>query len=111
MRVFDAAGAKVQEFVPAPGSTTVTVGNLGAKYKVEWDTTAHHDQVLIEGVAGKFDIGGFGTTQGAPTPDQVLNFVARVVDGDGDSSTDAFAIGIDGTGIFDDDIVNLVGLP
>ena len=58
--------------------------------------------MLIEGVAGKFDIGGFGTTQAQPTPDQMLDFVAKVTDGDGDSNTAGFSIGIDGTGIYDD---------
>jgi hypothetical protein len=79
-----------------------TVAGLGANFRVEWDTSAPHDQVLIEGVVGKFDIGGFGTVQVAPTPDQQLSFVAKVTDGDGDSSTSGFSILIDGTGIFDD---------
>ncbi len=72
---------------------------------MEWDTAGVHDQVLIEGVAGKFDIGGFGTNQSQPTPDQVLYFEATVTDGDGDSSTDAFVVGIDGTGPNDDGVV------
>ena len=40
------------------------VGGLNAGDRVEWTTTALHDQVLIEGVAGKFDIGGFGDHAG-----------------------------------------------
>src|SRR5262245_43358305 len=42
---------------------TAAVSGLAAGYKVEWDTNALHDQVLIEGVAGKFDIGGFGVNR------------------------------------------------
>jgi hypothetical protein len=84
------------------GSAASVNVSVAAGDKIEWKTAAPHDQVLVEGVAGKWDIGGFGTTQGAPTPDQVLNFVAKVTDGDGDSATDNFSIGIDGTGIYDD---------
>ena len=84
-----------------------TVSGLNAGYKIQWDTSAKHDQVLITGVAGKFDIGGFGVVQSNPIPDQKLDFVVRVVDGDGDSNTAGFSIGIDGTGIFDDDTVIL----
>jgi hypothetical protein len=62
--------------------------------------------VLIEGVAGKFDIGAFAITQSNPTPDQKLDFVVRVTDGDGDFATSGFSIGIDGTGPNDDDLVD-----
>ena len=30
---------------------------------IAWTTSAPHDRVLIEGVAGKFDIGGFAITK------------------------------------------------
>ena len=83
----------------------VRVSGLGAGYKVEWFTNAVHDQVLITGVAGKFDIGGFGISQAQPTPDQLLSFTAKVTDGDGDFASDSWNIGIDGTGIHDDDDV------
>jgi hypothetical protein len=80
-------------------SGVATVSGLGAGYKIEWTTSAVHDRVLIADVAGKFDIGGFGINQPQPTPDQKLDFVAKVTDGDGDFATSAFSIGIDGTGI------------
>ena len=115
VRVFNAAGTKIEDSALGGAqdpNVTITftagvarVAGLNAGYKIEWDTTAKHDQVLIQDVAGKFDIGGFGAVQGSPTPDQVLSFVAKVTDGDGDFSTSGFKIGIDGTGIFDDDIV------
>jgi hypothetical protein len=106
VRVFDAAGNQV-----ANPSVTITngvarVAGLGAGYRVEWDASAPFDQVLVTAVAGKFDIGGFGTTQAQPTPDQKLDFVVRVTDGDGDFSTAGFSIGIDGTGTFHDGIVS-----
>ena len=85
-----------------PDGNGVIVSGLQSGDNVEWTTSAPHDRVLIEGVAGKFDIGAFAILQGAPTPDQLLNFVAKVTDGDGDSSTSGFSVTIDGTGIFDD---------
>jgi hypothetical protein len=87
----------------------VIVSGLHAGDKIEWTTSAPHDRVLIEGVAGKFDIGGFGITQAQPTPDQKLDFVARAADGDGDFKTASFSIGIDGTGGNDDGHVVGVG--
>src|SRR5262249_2541357 len=42
-----------------------TVGGLGAGDKIAWTTSAPHDRVLIEGVAGKFDIGGVSINQGS----------------------------------------------
>jgi hypothetical protein len=117
VRVYNAAGTKVEDSA-LPGaqdpnvaitisSGVATVSGLNAGYKIQWDTSAKHDQVLITGVAGKFDVGGFGVVQSNPIPDQKLDFVVRVVDGDGDSDTASFSIGIDGTGIFDDGVVIL----
>ena len=110
VRVFDENGD------PASGVTidivggVATVGGLHADYRIEWDTSSVHDQVLITGAGGKFDIGGFGALQASPTPDQVLNFVVKATDGDTDSSTAGFSVGIDGTGIFDDGIVGGVSV-
>ena len=47
------------------GDGSVTVTSLDAGYRVEWETDGDHNQVLIEGVAGKFDVGFFGLTEGA----------------------------------------------
>jgi hypothetical protein len=88
------------------GNATSVNVTVASGDTISWKTNGLHDQVLVEGVAGKWDIGGFGTTQGAPTPDQKFDFVARVTDGDGDFSTSGFSVGIDGTGIFDDGIVS-----
>ena len=97
---------KVNGVVVFSGSQgSVVVNNINAGDRVSWKTSGLHDVVLVEGVSGKFDIGGFGTTQGAPTPDQKLDFVVKATDGDGDSATSGFSIGIDGTGPFDDGIV------
>src|SRR5262249_52052079 len=64
-----------------------TVSGLGSGDKIVWTTSAPHDRVLIEGVAGKFDIGAFSIIQAQPTPDQKLDFVVRATDGDGDFQT------------------------
>jgi hypothetical protein len=86
-------------------SGVATVSGLGSGDEIEWTTSAPHDRVLIKGVAGKFDVGAFKITQANPTPDQKLDFVVKVTDGDGDSSTAGFSIGVDGTGIYDDGVV------
>lgn len=96
---FDAAAVTV-----AFSGGVATVSGLGAHYRMEWDTgSASHDQVLLEGTAGKFDIGAFGTTERLATPDQVLEFQVRATDGDGDHDlSDPFHVGIDGTLMYDD---------
>jgi len=83
-----------------------TVTGFDENYKIEWDADEDFDQTLITGVAGKFDIGGFGFLQGNDTPDQVLDFTAQVTDGDGDYATASWKVGIDGTGIYDDNLVS-----
>jgi hypothetical protein len=86
-----------------------TVTGFGENYKIEWDADEDFDQTLITGVAGKFDIGGFGFSQGNDTPDQQLEFTAQVTDGDGDTGVpDTWTIGIDGTGVFDDGIISII---
>jgi hypothetical protein len=110
VHVFDASGNDVtgnKVTLNADGSATVS--GLDAGFTIAWTTSAPHDRVLIEGVAGKFDIGGFTITQPQPTPDQKLDFVARATDGDGDFATASFSIGIDGTGVFHDGHVAGVG--
>jgi hypothetical protein len=83
-----------------------TVTGFGENYKIEWDADEEFDQTLITGVAGKFDIGGFGLSEAQPTPDQMLEFTATVTDGDGDTASASWKIGIDGTGAFDDNLVS-----
>ena len=89
---------KINGVVVFTGNQASVELNINAGDLVSWKTAGLHDVVLVEGVAGKFDIGGFGTTQGAPTPDQKLDFVVRATDGDGDFDMEGFSIGIDGTG-------------
>ena len=83
-----------------------TIEGFGTDYVIEWDADEDFDQTLITGVAGKFDIGGFGFNQGNDTPDQKLDFTAQVTDGDGDFGTASWSVGIDGTGIHDDNEVS-----
>jgi len=96
---------RVNGVVVFTGSAASVEVDISAGAMVSWKTAGLHDVVLVEGVSGKFDIGGFGTTQVAPTLDQKLDFVVKVTDGDGDSNTSGFSIGIDGTGVNDDGIV------
>jgi hypothetical protein len=102
------AGGTIVQTINAPvadGGGFYNVTGLDAGYRVEWTTAAPHDQVLVVGVSGKFDIGEFGTLQAAEVPDQLLEFTVQAVDGDGDPFSSSFSIGIDGTGIYDDDAV------
>ena len=84
---------------------SATVSNLKANYTIEWVTAAVHDAAKVEWVAGSYDIGGFNLRQAQPSADQVLEFTARVTDGDGDFASDTWKVGIDGTGINDDGVV------
>jgi len=112
--IHKANGTTVTEAAAGPNTSAnisfaggvATVSGLGSGDRIEWTTSAPHDRVLIKGVAGKFDVGGFDITQSQPTPDQKLDFVAKATDGDGDFVTASFSIGIDGTGIFDDGLVS-----
>lgn len=92
------------------GDGVATVSGFSTNYKIEWDADEDFDQTLITGVDGKFDIGGFGFLQGNDTPDQFLSFTAEVTDGDGDTASASWDIGIDGTGVFDDDHVDNVSI-
>ncbi len=93
------------------GGVTVTIsGNnidlngLDDLYTVSW--TAVDGQTFnrfqLEHEAGQFDVGKVFIFQGNDTPDQKLDFTVKVTDGDGDSATSGFSVGIDGTGSFDD---------
>jgi hypothetical protein len=94
---------------------TLTITGLSTGDKVTWTTSGTHDRVLIEnisnadGVSGNdnntFDIGGFGLTQAQPSPDEQLDFTVQIADFDGDTASDSFSIGIDGTGVNDNDQV------
>ena len=75
-------------------SGIATVGGLGSGDKIAWTTSAPHDRVLIEGVAGKFDIGGFAITQTQPTPAQDLPFTVQATDGDSDFQQASFNVHI-----------------
>lgn len=75
VKVYNAAGTLIEDTSDLANfnSPTVavtfsngvaTVSGLLANYRVEWVTDGDHNQVLVEGVTGKFDIGLFGITQG-----------------------------------------------
>ena len=70
VRVYDADGTSARGYSAPVEPTTrhhhqfvngvATVTGFGTNYKIEWDADEDFDQTLITGVAGKFDIGGFG---------------------------------------------------
>jgi hypothetical protein len=49
-----------------PDGNGVIVGGLKDGDTIQWTTSAPHERALIEGVAGKFDIGRFDITQTTP---------------------------------------------
>jgi len=97
----------------------LTVSGLNGGDVVNWTTSGTHDRVLIEnisnadGISGNdnntFDIGGFALTQAQPAPDEKLDFTVQIADADGDTANATFSVGIDGTGINDNDHVLGVG--
>ena len=65
--------------------------------------------MLIEGVAGKYDLGGFNIIAAQPTPDQQFDFTVNETDFDNDVVTsNEFSVGVDGTGVNDNDAVIFV---
>ena len=97
------------------GNGNLIITGLSTGDKVQWTTSGTHDRVLIEnisnadGISGNdnntFDIGGFSLVQTQPAPDEKLDFTVRIADADGDTASASFSIGIDGTGINDDNHV------
>jgi hypothetical protein len=94
---------------------TLTVTGLSTGDELQWTTSGTHDRVLIQnisnadGISGNdnntFDIGGFKLLQAQPAPDEKLDFTVKIADADGDTANASFSIGIDGTGINDNDHV------
>ena len=114
VRVLDANGVELEDSDGSTNSPSITInlaGNtavitgLQDNYTVEW-TAPGHDGVLIEGVAGKYDLGGFNLIAAQPTPDQQFDFIVNETDFDGDVVTsNEFSVGVDGTGLNDNDAV------
>jgi hypothetical protein len=107
IKVFDENGVLIEDtsdptiddpdvVVTGIGDPTVEVAGLDADYRVEFFTASEHNQALIEGVEGKFDIGLFGIQEPQPTPDKQLEFTVAIEDFDGDTEEDTFVINIDG---------------
>jgi hypothetical protein len=109
VRVLDENGDVVTSGITIDlAGKTAVVGGLQDGYTVEW-TAPGHDGVLIEGVAGKYDLGGFNLLAAQPTPDQQFDFTVNVTDFDGDVAiSNKFSVGVDGTGVNDNDTVLFV---
>ena len=83
----------------------VQIAGIDDDYRIEFTSDGEHDLVQVAGVEGKFDIGGFNIEEAQPTPDQKFDYTIDIADFDGDTATDGFSVGLDGTGIYDDDAV------
>lgn len=99
----------------APGKWSVIVSGFTANDTIAYTTEGDHEGVRVEGVGGKWDLGGFNLTEGVDTPDQAFDFSVLINDYDGDTSGGSsttfanFHIGLDGTGAYDDALV--AGVP
>jgi hypothetical protein len=76
---------------------TATVAGLDAGdiVKIETAGGATFNQVLVDDVFGKFDVGSFGLSQPQAIPDQTLHFTVTATDQDGDTASDAFVVNVD----------------
>src|SRR5262249_35972439 len=93
----------------------VIVSGLSTGDKVSWTTSGTHNRALIENISAHdniagndnntFDIGGFSLAQVQPAPDEKLDFTVKITDADADTALASFSIGIDGTGVNDDNHV------
>ncbi len=117
VRVLDGNGVEVEDSDGSTNSASITIDlitgvvtGLQDNYTVEWSAPGH-DGVLIEGVAGKYDLGGFNLVVTQPTADQQFDFTVNVTDFDNDVVTsNEFSVGVDGTllGVNDNDNVLFV---
>jgi hypothetical protein len=91
------------------GVYEVTVLGFDDNDTIAFTTAADHDALLVEGVSGAWDVGGFNIQQGVANPDILLNFSVAVTDKDGDSYSgsaaviDDFTIKLDGSGTYNED--------
>ena len=79
---------------------TAEVDNLSAGDLIKVMSAGSSDlfnQVLVEDLSGKFDVGSFGISQAQIIPDQTLPFKVTISDGDGDTAvSNEFNVYIDG---------------
>jgi hypothetical protein len=85
------------------GSGVAHVSGLDPGMVVAWSTDdpstvgiEEHNQVLVQAEGGKFDVGLFGFQEAQQIPDQLLDFTVTATDGDGDTASDSFQVGVDG---------------
>jgi hypothetical protein len=79
---------------------TAEVDNLSAGDLIKVMSAGSSDlfnQVLVEDLSGKFDVGSFGISQAQVIPDQTLPFKVTITDGDSDTAvSNEFNVYIDG---------------
>lgn len=75
---------------------SVDVGGILAGDTIHFNTDGDHDLALIDGIAGKFDIGDYGLDLFNPLPDKTLSFGVKITDNDMDMATDTHSVLIEG---------------
>ena len=73
---------------------------------IEWDADEDFDQTLITGVGGKVRHRRLWVLPGQRHAGPGARVQAQVTDGDGDTDHGHWKVGIDGTGVFNDDGVS-----
>lgn len=102
-------------FVQTAGIWSVQATDLQQNYTVEFETEIPHDAALVDYLNGSYDIGGFNLVQGQDSEDQKFDFAVEINDYDGDTYGGTgvtyanFLVGVDGTGLNNDDSV--IGVP
>ena len=84
------------------GTVTILGLDTNADYTLKYSTLTPHDMAQVIYEAGSYNIGGFNIFQALDTPDQKFDFTAQVKDGDGDTATASWSVGVDGTGSYHD---------
>jgi hypothetical protein len=102
--VYDAQGVEIEDTDGSSNDAVITVDlggltglvtGLEAGMTVEWVTASAHNQVLVEAVTGKFDMGFFGISEPQQVPDHFYDFTVRLTDADGDFVSDTFRVVVD----------------
>ncbi|WP_423066393.1 DUF5801 repeats-in-toxin domain-containing protein [Devosia sp. CN2-171] len=107
----DADAAQAGVDVSGLGTATVTISGVDDGHAIEFFTDDLHNRVKIEGVEGKFDIGGFAITQGItihePVGDRIVFEDDGPVVGDGEGTP---GLTVDDSDFVTDDSVSYANL-
>lgn len=102
---YDRSTGDIANFIDWQDDGGVTLLKVVAGDTIIFETEEAHDAALITGISGKFDIGDYGIDQSFDTPDLSLDVELTLTDGDGDWTTEMQSILVDGTGLYNDNVL------